>query len=250
MGDANYFGTRDHYMFICYTDMIKLIYPVLLKEIVKDYYDDLKEYLNLDHIKHLDMKNLERVCAERIDINPLKYIKKPECPDDVCDLLLKTFKEELIEMYTQSQFSVFGSKMYNILELDRVKEVYIYIEEPCHQVIIDCNVYFSRHKQKIKYLTGDFIEAVKAVPHKPTCYVLNDIQYVHKLIEHQFIDYSEVILGELGCNYELDDNFGIKLKGLDEEIMKNHVFKLGVTPIIEITKDHLSQVDPNEFDNK
>jgi D-alanyl-D-alanine dipeptidase len=35
-----------------------------------------------------------------------------------------------------------------------------------------------------------------------------------------------------------------------EEIMKKHVFKLGVTPIIEITKDHLSQVDPNEFDNK
>ena len=250
MGDVNYFGTRDHYMFICYKDMIKLTYPILLQELIKDYYDDLKDFLDLDKIKDYDIYNLERICSERIDINPLKYIKKPECSDEVCDLLLKTFNEELIEMYTKSKFSVFGGKMYNILDLDRIKEVYIYVEEPCYQVIIDCNVYFSKYKQKIKYLTGDFIEAVMAVPHKPTFYVLNDIKYVHKLIEHNLIEYCEILLGEIGCNYELDDDFGIKLKGLDDEIMKNHVFKLRVTPIVELTHKHLSQVSDNEFDNK
>lgn len=250
MGDVNYFGTRDHYMFICYTDMIKLTYPVMLYELIKDYYDDLKDYLNLDHIKDFDLFNLERICVERIDINPLKYLKKPECSDEVCDLLLKTFKEELIEMYTQSKFSVFGAKMYNILETEKIKEVYIYIEEPCYQVIVDCNVYFKKHEKKIKYLTGDFIEAVKAVPHKPTCYVLNDIQYVHRLIENDFIQYCEVILGELGCNYELDDTFGIKLKGIDESLMKEKVFKLGITPVVELKNEHLTRVRPDEFDNK
>ena len=88
MGDANYFGMRDHVMFICYKDMIKLTYPVMLYEIIHDYYDDLKDYLDLDKIKNHDILNLERVAVERLDINPLKYIKKPDCPDELCDSLL------------------------------------------------------------------------------------------------------------------------------------------------------------------
>jgi hypothetical protein len=131
-----------------------------------------------------------------------------------------------------------------------VKEVYIYIEEPAYQVIVDCDMMFGEYKHKIKYLTGDFIKAVMCVPHKPTCYVLNDIEYVHKLIEHRCIPYSEIILGELGCNYELDDNFGLKLKGITEKDMKEQVFKLGITPVVELDKKHFSQLDMDEFNDK
>lgn len=250
MGDVNYFGTRDHYMFICYKDMIKLTYPLLLHELINNYYDDLKDYLDLDKIKHFDIYNLERICAERLDINPLKYIKKPMCPDETCDLLLKTFNEELIDIYSKSRLSDFGAKLYTIIPQDIIKEVYIYIEEPAYQVIVDCDMMFGDYKHKIKYLTGDFIKAVMCVPHKPTCYVLNDIEYVHKLIEHHCIPYSEVILGELGCNYELDENFGLKIKGITEKDMKDHVFKLGITPVVELDKKHFSQLDMDEFNDK
>lgn len=249
MGDVNYFGTRDHYMFICYKDMIKMTYPVLLHEICNNYYDDLKDYLELDKIKDFDIYNLERICAERLDINPLKYIKKPDCSDETCDLLLKTFNEELTSIYAQSKFSEFGAKMYNIFEQDRIKEFYIYIEELAHQAIIDCNVYFEKYRDKIKFLTGDFIEAVKFLPNKPTCYVLNDVKYVHQLIEHKLIPYTEILLGELGCNYELDEEFGLKVKGLDEELIKNEVFKLGVTPVLKLEKEHFTQFDMSELDD-
>jgi hypothetical protein len=248
MGDVNYFGMRDHSIFICYNDMIKLTYPILLHDIIKDYYDDLKDYLELDKIKHYDIFNLERICAERIDINPLKYIKKPNCTDETCDLLLKTFSEEMTHMYTQSRFSSFGAKLYTVLPQDRVKDVYIYVENPCYQVIYDCDLHFGKYKDKIKYLTGDFIEAVQKVPNRPTCYALNNVDYVHELIKHQYIPYTEIILGELGCNYELDDKLGMKLKGgIDEKMMKEKVFKLGVTPLIELDKKHFSQIDMDEF---
>lgn len=249
MEDVNYFGTRDHYMFICFKDMVKLTYPILLQELIKNYYDDLKDYLDLDSIKDFDIYNLERISAERLDINPLKYIKKPDCPDETCDLLLKTFNEEMCEIYANSRFSEFGAKLFQIIPQDRIKEVYIYIEEPAYQMIVDCNLYFGDYQNKIKYLHGDFLTAVRGVPHKPTCYVLNNVEYVHQLINGGCIDFSEVILGELGCNYELDETFGLKVKGIDENIMKKHVFKLAVTPVVTLTKKHFTQLDMNEFDD-
>jgi hypothetical protein len=249
MGDVNYFSTRDHVVFICYKDMIKFTYPVLLYKLIQDYYDDLKDYLELDKIKDFDIYNLERICAERTDINPLKYIKKPNCADETCDLLLRSFNEEMIEIYTDSKFSAFGAKLYNLLPQEKVKEVYIYVEEMAHQVIIDCDLYFSDHKNKIRYLTGDFIKAVQCLPNKPTCYVLNDISYVHKLIEHNYIQYTEVIIGELGCNYELDENYGLKLKGIDESTLKDNIFKIGITPVVELEKKHFTNIDMSEFDD-
>lgn len=248
MGDVNYFGTRDHYLLITYKDMIKLTYPVLLYDLVREYYDELKDLLELDKIKDFDIYNLERISVERLDINPLKYIKKPECSDETCDLLLKAFNEEMTHMYTHSRFSEFGSKLNTILPQERIKEIYIYVEEPAEQVIIDCNVYFKEFEHKIKYLTGDFINAVMCVPNRPTCYVLNDINYVHQLIEHKLIGYTEILIGELGCNYELDEDLGLKLKGLDENIIKDNVFKIGVTPVVTLKNEHFTQFDRSEFD--
>lgn len=247
MGDVNYFGTRSHAMFICYKDMIKLTYPVMLHELINDYYDDLKDYLELDKIKDHDILNLERVAVERTDINPLKYIKKPDCPDELCDSLLRAFNDEMITMYTQSRFSDFGSKLYNVFPQSRVTDIYIYNEEPNHQVIIDCNVYFSEYSKKIKYVTGDFIKAVMSVPVKPTFYALNDIQYLHKLIEHGLVEYTEIVLGELGCNYEFNKDYGIELKGIDEKVLKDNIFKLGVASVVQLDKKHFTQLDLSNF---
>lgn len=243
MGDVNYFGMRDHYMFITYKDMIKLTYPILINELIKDYYDDLKDVLDLDSIKDYDIFNLERLCIERLNINPLTYIKKPECDEATCDLLLKAFNEESIDIYTKSRLSEFGSKLYTIFPQERIKGFYIYSEEPNNQVIIDCSTYFSDFKHKIHYVTGDFVDIVSTLPHKPTCFVLNDIDYVHKLIDNNLIQYTEIILGELGCNYELDDEYQMKLKGLNDKIIKDNIFKIVVTPLVKLDKRHFSKVD-------
>lgn len=250
MGDVNFFNTREHVVFITYKDMIKKTYPILLHELIKNYQEDLKDYLELDKIKDFDIYNLERICVERLDINPIKYIKKPNCSDETCDLLLKSFNEELTNIYTDSKFSEFGGKLITMLAHDKIKEVYIYVEEFAEQVIIDCELYFSKYNKKIKYFTGNFIDAVRCTPLKPTCYILNDINYVHQLIEHKYIAYTEIILGELGCNYEIDENLIMKLKGIDEQVMKDNIFKLVVTPIVTLEGKHFSQFDMSEIDKK
>ena len=74
--DKNFFSTRDQYVFICYKDIIKHCYPVMLKKLIDEYYDDLSNFLYLDLIKDYDIYNLERLCIERTDKNPIKYLKK------------------------------------------------------------------------------------------------------------------------------------------------------------------------------
>ena len=87
MLDPNHFSMRDQYIFVCYNEIIKLTYPVMLKEIIDDYYDELEQFFDLDLIKDFDIYNLERLCIERITKNPLEYIKKPETTKETCDIL-------------------------------------------------------------------------------------------------------------------------------------------------------------------
>jgi hypothetical protein len=86
-----------------------------------------------------------------------------------------------------------------------------------------------------------------SVPVKPTFYALNDIQYLHKLIEHGLVEYTEIVLGELGCNYEFNKDYGIELKGINEKVLKEHVFKLGVASVVQLDKKHFTQLDLSKF---
>ena len=164
----NYFATRDQYVFVTYHDIIKLTYPVMLYELLKDYYEDLKDYLDLDKIKDHDIYNLERVCVERTHKNPLVFIKKDSCSIETCDILLQAFEDELIEMYTKSRLSQFGERMIKMMDLPAVKKVYIYSERPSVQVKYDCDVYFNSYMSKIKFVHGDVVEFVKGMSNRPT----------------------------------------------------------------------------------
>jgi hypothetical protein len=251
MDEVNYFGMRDHSIFVCYKDIIKLTYPVLYHELIHNYYDDLNEFLKLDEIKDFNIFNLERLSVERLTVNPLSYIRRNNCSEETCDLLLRTFNEELTDIYTKSQFSSFGGKMYTIIPQERIKNVYIYVEEPNYQVIYDCHVHFGDYIHKIKFLTGDFIEAVKCVPVRPTCYMLNDIEYLKQLIDNKLIAYTEVLIAELGCNFELDKDQNMVLKyGINEKMMQEKIFKLGIVPIVELTDKHFVNSDYEKFMNE
>lgn len=238
--DSNYFVMRDQYIFICYKDIIKLTYPVMLKELIDKYYDDLEPYLDLEKIKEYDIHNLERLCVERITKNPLSYIKKPECTEETCDLLLDAFEDEFIEMYTKSRLSDFGAKLYTILAQQGVKEVYIYAEKPIEQIPYDCRVYFDAYEGKVKYVSGNFIDIVKQLPNKPTVYILNDADYIQELIDNKLIEYTEIMVAELGYNYEVDEDYILRIKGGYEDKMEKEIFKLALFPVVTLDKKHFT----------
>ena len=246
MLDPNHFSMRDQYIFVCYSEVIKLTYPVMLKEIINDYYDELEQFFDLDLIKDFDIYNLERLCIERITKNPLEYIKKPETTKETCDILLEAFEEEMIEMYTKSKLSVFGANLYNIFLQPFIKKVYIYSEKPLTQVQYDCDVYFNEFSNKIQYVAGDFIDIIKELPDKPTSYVLNNTDYIQRLIDNNLIAYTEIMIGEAGYNFELDENNELRIKGGYEDLMEEKIFKLGIVPLINFDEKHVTNTVKND----
>ena len=246
MSDANFFSTRDQYLFICYNDIIKFTYPVMLYEIIHDYYDDLNSYLRLDEIKDYDIYNLERLCIERLDKNPLKYIKRPDCPDETCDILLDAFEDELIEMYTQSKLTIFGANLYILLHQPFIKEVYIYSEKPREQIPYDFNVYFKEYSDKVKFVAGDFIKVVKSLPHTPTSYLINDTDYIQKLIDNDLISYTEILIAETAYNFELSEDGDLEIKGGYEHLMEDKIFKMCLVPITNLESKHYSHLKSKE----
>lgn len=246
MADVNFFATRDQYLFICYNDIIKFTYPVMLHELIHDYYDELNLYLRLDEIKDYDIYNLERLCVERMDKNPLKYIKREDCPDEICDVLLEAFEDELVEMYTQSKLTVFGANLYILLNQPFIKEVYIYSERPREQIPYDFKVYFGEYLSKIKFVGGDFIEMVKSLPHRPTSYFINDTDYIQKLIDNDLISYTEILVAEIGYNFEVTKEGELQIRGGYEYLMEKEIFKLCLIPIINLEQKHFTQLKSKE----
>lgn len=245
--DSNYFVMRDQYIFICYKDIIKMTYPVMLKELIDKYYEDLAPYLELDKIKDYDIYNLERLCVERITKNPLTYIKKPECSEETCDLLLNAFEDEFIEMYTKSRLTDFGAKLYTVFLQQGVKDVYIYVDKPIDQIPYDCRVYFEAYESKIKYVSGDFIDVIRQLPHKPTLYILNDADYIQELIDNKLIEYTEIMVAELGYNYEVDNEFMLRIKGGYEDKMEKEIFKLAMFPVVSLDKKHFTNLSESDM---
>ena len=244
MNNTTYFSTRDQYIFICYKDIVKHVYPVMLKKLIDEYYDDLKDFINLELIKDYDIYNLERLCIERTEVNPLKYLKKDICTDETSDALLETFENDMYDMYTQSKFTNFGAKIFNLIIQPQIKEMYIYVERPINQIMYDCKVHFEHFGNKIKYVCGDFIEVIKKLPHKPTSYILNDVDYIQKLIDNNFIEFTEIIIAELGYNFKLGDNNTLVLKGEYEKIMEEKIFKIGYFPTLMLEDKHFTALYP------
>lgn len=238
--DSNYFSTRDQYILISYQDVIKQTYATMIEKLIKEYSDDLGEILDLDKIKHYDIYNLQRLCTERIYKNPLRYLAKSEEYFDVCDKLLETFEDEMVEIYTDTDLTSFGAKLYNIAFQPFVKKIYIYTERPIYPIVYDCSILFKTFEDKIQYVSGDIVDIIKNLEYKPTCYVLNDMDIAKKIIDSDYIQYTEILIAEQGFNYILTEDYDLTIKHNPEPLMKERIFKLGTLPILKLEKKHIT----------
>lgn len=236
--DGNYFSNRDHIVLISYQDVIKATYPKMLELLTKEYYDDLKDVLMLDKIKDYDYKNLERLCAERTIKNPLEFLSTSEFDTNK---LLTTFEKEMIEIYTHTNFTLFGSALYMMFKQPNIKRIYIYNEEPIYQIAYDLKTYFGDEK-KAHIVFGEFKHVLENLKDRPTAYFLNDIEMIDTVFELGMQEYCEFAVAELGYNYELDEDNNIKFKGdyFETKNMKEKIYKIGSFSTIKLTDEHFS----------
>lgn len=238
--DANYFSLRDQYIFITYQDLIKQIYVTLIETLIKDYRDDLRDILILDDLVNHNHDNIQRLCIERLYKNPLRYIATSEDKFDECDRLLEIFEKELYSIYTDTPFTSFGSKIFNLIGQKIVKKIYIHTDRQIYQPVYDMETYFSSFtSDKIEYVYGDFKECVESLDTKPTTYILNDVDYAKILLDNDMIEYTEIIIGELGYNFEMKNN-RLVLKHNLVEVSHDRLFKLGMLPIMKLEDKHYS----------
>lgn len=238
--DANYFSLRDQYIFITYQDLIKQIYVTLIETLIKDYRDDLRDILILDDLVNHNHDNIQRLCIERLYKNPLRYIATSEDKFDECDRLLEIFEKELYSIYTDTPFTSFGSKIFNLIGQKIVKKIYIHTDRQIYQPVYDMETYFSSFtSDKIEYVYGDFKECVESLDIKPTTYILNDADYAKILLDNDMIEYTEIIIGELGYNFEMKNN-RLVLKHNLVEVSHDRLFKLGMLPIMKLEDKHYS----------
>jgi len=238
--DANYFSLRDQYIFITYQDLVKQIYVTLIETLIKDYRDELRDVLILDDLVNHNHDNIQRLCIERLYKNPLRYIATSEDKFEECDRLLEIFEKELYSIYTDTPFTSFGSKLFNLIGQKIVKKIYIHTDRQIYQPVYDMETYFSSFtSDKIEYVYGDFKECVESLDIKPTTYILNDVDYAKILLDNDMIEYTEIIIGELGYNFEMKNN-GLVLKHNLVEISHDRLFKLGMLPIMKLEDKHYS----------
>lgn len=239
--DRNYFSTRDQIIFITYEDIIKINYVVLLQTIIKDYKEELGSILKLSEIEDYDIHNLNRLCIERTYKNPLKYLCVNKEDFDLCDELLDTFEKEFTDMYAMAEFTNFGAKLFNILVQPFVKKVYIHTDKRLYQIPYDCKLYFSDFEDKVEYVYGDMIGLIKSLTDKPTTYILNDIEKAQSLYEEGLLEYTEVLIAELGYNFKLTENSDdVVLKHELDKHIKDGNFKLGFLSVINFEEKHFS----------
>lgn len=239
--DANYFSMRDQYIFITYQDIIKQVYVTLIETLIKDYRDDLRDILILDDLVNHNHENIERLCVERLYKNPLRYIAQSEDKFDECDKLLDIFERDLYSIYTDTPFTVVGAKIFSMLSQRIVKKIYIHTDKQLYQPIYDMEIYFKNFSDKIEYVYGDFKECVESLDKKPTTYILNDVEYAKILLDNDMIEYTEIIIAELGYNFELKDNKVVLKYDLYNKSHDN-IFKIGLLPIIDLEEKHYSAI--------
>ena len=217
--DANYFSMRDQYIFITYQDIIKQVYVTLIETLIKDYRDDLRDILILDDLVNHNHENIERLCVERLYKNPLRYIAQSEDKFDECDKLLDIFEKDLYSIYTDTPFTVVGAKIFSMLSQRIVKKIYIHTDKQLYQPIYD----------------------MESLDKKPTTYILNDVEYAMILLDNDMIEYTEIIIAELGYNFELKDNKVVLKYDLYNKSHDN-IFKIGLLPIIDLEEKHYSAI--------
>ena len=217
--DANYFSMRDQYIFITYQDIIKQVYVTLIETLIKDYRDDLRDILILDDLVNHNHENIERLCVERLYKNPLRYIAQSEDKFDECDKLLDIFEKDLYSIYTDTPFTVVGAKIFSMLSQRIVKKIYIHTDKQLYQPIYD----------------------MESLDKKPTTYILNDVEYAKILLDNDMIEYTEIIIAELGYNFELKDNKVVLKYDLYNKSHDN-IFKIGLLPIIDLEEKHYSAI--------
>jgi hypothetical protein len=222
----NPFTMRDEIILIEYKDVIKCPSAGVLKLIQDDYMDDLRGVINTKLLKEMDFKNLQRFAIERPCKNILDYIKTTDFDTNaVYDALYNAYDT----IYMELPLMTIGKSLYFISQQKFTKKIYIYSEEYDKKIEFDIKENYCEMKN-IYYVAGDLSSIINSIE-PVTSYIFADVDNVKTIMDLDKMEYTEIMIGEYGYNYEIK-NSTLTVKGGYENMTYDKRFKIAsFTPL-------------------
>jgi hypothetical protein len=228
---------RDEIVLVEYDEIIKSPYPLLLEQISTRYSEAYEQFIWLDEFREMDMNNLQRLCVQRTDIDLFRYLSKTEF-DYVT--ALKELKDKYMNIYKESPLLSMGDGISKMLSQKYVKQVYIHTD--VYDVRVHRDIQDTFHDMdRTPYVTGpisDVIQQLEGV----TCYILKDIHHVPLLFEKNKFEYSEILVGAFGFNYNMDAENTLTLKIDMEKLKEKGSFKFGTFQPVTLKEDAFTHI--------
>jgi hypothetical protein len=232
----NEFTKRDEIIFVCYDEIIKNIYPYLLRQIITKYQKQYKEFIDIESFVNLDDKNLLRLVIQRSDKNLLRYLSLKSFDYDGA---LTDLKNKFNEMYINSPLLIFGQSINFLLSQKFTKKIYIYTPNYDKRIHFDIQMTY-KNMDVINYVTGDFTEVVQSLD-GITTWVLNDVIDITTLIEFKKTEYTNILVLNSGFNYTKDEDDKLVLRINIDDIVNQYIFKFATFDSINLTKEYFME---------
>jgi len=212
-------------IFITYEDVIKTFKPFVLQRLMSDEYrNNYKDFIDFTNIDGKNYDQLLTFCTATRHRNILQAIAKQDFDfESTYNDLYYTFDD----IVKDSPTLLMGSNLVILLNQLFVNKVYIYTENYDERIRNDVS-YVYKDTTKMEYISGDFKEVVNSIDEKITSFILNDINRINDLIDIDKISYTNILVLDIGYNYNIADDYQISFK-IDnlEQLSRDKIFKLG-----------------------
>lgn len=233
-GEKVYFNTPSEFflnsqcLFIEYTDIIKSPYFILLFIIMRNQ-DAFSKMFEVERFSGFDEGMLSEWYLQRKHQNPLVDLLRDEFVGKISNEELDKFANDRIieipEIITGSPLlnMVTAIDQITIGKDELVKKVVIYY--PFDNEVIERDI-DDNISDKIEFMSGDLIEAIKSVP-KDSTFIFSDVTNISLLDELGCLTYNSIAIPtDYRYNYVTDDKMKLNI----EEYMKENIFKVHFFP--------------------
>lgn len=246
---ANEIADMRDMFFITYNGVIKNPAVRIMRTMASDkYYDLFRDFIDVERISVLSDLELLSYVIQSPTRNPFYHFM-------VADFNWQKSLSDMMDvkrdplLFHQSEPLVFYNILINLAKVPTTSGIVVWTPIPDERIARDLKVIDDGYG-KIEYISGGFIDAIKAMTEKPTSYILNDVDWIPILIENDLIQFKDILLANYAYQYKDNPEDPSRARVLDVDgditaLENQYKFR---TRMFEISSAY-RLVDSNLFNN-
>lgn len=234
-------------MFVVFNDVIKTPSMAILKGLLEPgMKENFSSVIDYTRFEFMNDDNLLRLCIQRTDKNILKYLGTSE--DFDYDKMYDTMYKTITDKFTPYPSLRMVEVLAMAISTPQVGTVCVYSDTYEPEIQTELGLLFNANSKKIKYVNGGLTRALSG--RNVSLFVLPDLDYLDKLYDIYPMNGKEVLIGNYGYNYTLDESGNLVFKfDLEKSITHQSIFKLRAFAPFELQERHITQTMNNVDEN-